>query len=314
MANLHVPVMLTEVIKYLRPKEGDNFIDGTFGGGGYTLEFLKMVGASGGVLAVDLDDRAIDSFKTNIGKIPDNLILVKGNFAEIKNIYHDYQRIFNKIDGIVLDLGLSSNQLEDRERGFSFQGKGFLDMRFDEAAGLTASEVINGYSTEELTDLFKRLGEERLAKPIAVAIVEERREEDIVDPEKLANIISEVYRRYFRGKSRLHPATKVFQALRMVVNNELYNLSKFLPEALEILAPGARLAVVSFHSLEDRIVKNFFRTEAKGCICSAETLVCDCGHKPRLKIITKKPLLPGVSEINKNPRCRSAKLRVAEKI
>jgi len=312
MVNVHKPVLLQEVIKYLSVGKDKKFVDGTLGGGGYSEELLKR-GAE--VLAIDLDKAAIENFKKEKSQIAesDNLILIQGNFAEVKKIC--YERTFTNIDGIVLDLGLSSNQLEDQERGFSFQNQGFLDMRFDsENNDLTAFEIINKYSQRQLSEIFAKLGEEVLAGPISKKITEMRRQKEISSPGQLASIVEGIYSKYFKRPSRMPPATKVFQALRMEVNNELDNLKSFLPQAVELLKPEGRLAIVSFHSLEDREVKNFFRQESKDCICPKEVPICQCDHKASLKILTKKPLTAGEKEIKENPRARSAKLRVAEKL
>lgn len=326
MNNVHVPVMLREVIEYLKPESGRNFIDGTLGGGGYTRELLKKVLPLGKILAIDLDQEAIGSFQKEIDEryLEKNIILVQSNFADLKNICHE--RGFNQISGVVLDLGLSSNQLQAGGRGFSFQDTGSLDMRFDTslaedgesrraaASPLTAFEIINKYRVEELVKIFSNYGQEVLAKPISKTIHEIRQQTPISSPQELADIVTEVYARHFKTKSKVHPATKVFQALRIAVNRELENLELVLPQALDLLQPGGRLVVVSFHSLEDGMVKNFFRQESRDCLCPPESPVCQCGHQAKLKILTKKPLAPSAEEVINNPRARSAKMRVAEKI
>lgn len=322
MKNIHIPVLLKEVIEYLNPKAGQRFIDCTLGGGGYTLELLKR-GVK--VLAIDLDEKAINNFKRNkeVEKYQDNLILVHDNFANLKIICDE--RVYNKINGIVLDLGLSSNQLQDEKRGFSFQSTGALDMRFDPrlnqdfggqaaASPLTAFEIINKYKVEKLNEIFSRLGEETLAWPLSKTINEIRQRTKISTPKQLAEIVSQVYKKHFKKPSRIHPATKVFQALRLEVNQELVNLEKVLPVAIDLLSPDGSLAVVSFHSLEDRIVKHFFRQESKDCLCPKEFPICKCGHRAKIKIITKKPVVAGRDEVKSNPRSRSAKMRVAKKL
>ncbi|MFA6534091.1 MAG: 16S rRNA (cytosine(1402)-N(4))-methyltransferase RsmH [Patescibacteria group bacterium] len=312
MPNVHVPVLLQEVMAGLGPQAGQLIVDGTLGGGGYTL---AIAAAGAKVLAIDLDQSAIEEFKINkeYQKFKKQITLASGNFADLKSLCHENG--FNPINGLVLDLGLSSNQLADPERGFSFQSEGSLDLRFNPAASpLTAFEIINSYKTEELQQIFAEFGEETLARPISQKIDEMRQSAKISTPKELAEIVSGVYHRHFKKPSRLHPATKVFQALRIAVNGELDNLMAVLPAALELLTPGGRLAVVSFHSLEDRIVKNFFRTAARDCICPVEAPVCQCHHTPELKILTKRPLTASAEEIQANPRARSAKLRVAEKI
>lgn len=315
MSNVHLPVLLAEVLEYLNPQSGDNFVDGTLGGGGYTLELVKKVAPTGKILTIDLDAGAIERFKetSEFEKFKNNLVIVEDNFSNLEQIC--YERNFNQPRGVVVDLGLSSNQLTDSSRGFSFQDQGFLDMRFGRGSGsLTAFEIINQYRAEEISNIFFRYGEERLARKIAEAIVERRQEKPIADPTELAELVAGVYRRYFKTKSKIHPATKVFQALRIAVNGELDNLNKFLVAATRLLPSGGRLAVVSFHSLEDRLVKNWFRAESRDCQCPPELPVCQCGHLKSLKIITKKPIEATSEEIKNNPRARSAKLRVAEKI
>ncbi|MFA5359124.1 MAG: 16S rRNA (cytosine(1402)-N(4))-methyltransferase RsmH [Patescibacteria group bacterium] len=309
MSNIHVPVLLKEVIEYLDPQPGQIFIDCTLGGGGYTVKIAEKVLPGGKVVAIDLDQRAIDGFA---GK-NDNIILVHDNFKNITNICHE--RGIDKINGVVLDLGLSSNQLADRGRGFSFEDQGFLDMRFDESEGsLTVFEIINQYPVERLKNIFSQLGEERLAGPISEIIHEIRQKAKIKNPKQLAEIISTVYRRFYRKPSEINPATKIFQALRIFVNQELENLQQVLPAAIDLLESGGRIAVVSFHSLEDRIVKDYFRQESKDCLCPADFPVCRCDHRAKIKILTKKPIVAKNDEVGFNPRSRSAKLRVAEKI
>lgn len=310
----HEPVMLDEVIHYLNPKAGQTFIDCTLGGGGHTLAILNRVFPKGRLLAIDLDPAAIKAASAKTEKFGKNKIFVRDNFKNLKQIANDYK--FNKVDGILLDLGLSSGQLQDHFRGFSFLADGTLDMRFgpDKNSGITAKEIINAYAEQDLTEIFKTYGEERLAKPIAQAIVKQREEEQITNPHKLSQIIYDVYKRYYRGKSNTNPSTKVFQALRIAVNEELENIDEVLPAAIKLLKPGGRLAVMSYHSLEDRKVKEYFKRESKDCVCDAEMPVCQCDHKSAIGLVTRKPVTPTSEEVVKNPRSRSAKLRVVEKI
>ena len=316
MRQFHQPVLSDEVIHYLRPSRGGKFIDGTLGGAGHTARILERIWPDGQVLGIDLDPIAIAASRQAIQKNKNNLIIVQDNFKNINKIAHVHK--FNKIDGILLDLGLSSGQLSDQKRGFSFLAEGDLDMRFggsaSDAAGLKAQDILNHYSQQDLIGIFKNYGEERLALTIAKKIIESRKVKSISAPAELVSIVSDVYRKHYRVQSKTNPATKIFQALRIAVNDELNNLRTVLPEAVALLKAGGRLAIISYHSLEDRIVKDFFKQESRDCLCSPETPVCVCGHKRSLKIITKKPVVPSSREVVDNPRSRSAKLRVAEKV
>ncbi len=314
MRQFHQPVLTDEVIHYLRPQPGGKFIDATLGGGGHTQNILQRVLPGGKVLGIDLDPIAIHAAIQAIQPNKNNLIIVQDNFKNINKIANVHQ--FTKIDGILLDLGLSSGQLSDQKRGFSFLAEGSLDMRFGGSgqSGLTAQDILNQSSQSDLIDIFKTYGEERLAGPISKKIVEVRQTRPLTTPAQLVEIVSEIYRRYYRGQSKINPATKVFQALRIAVNDELNNLREVLPPAVKLLRRGGRLAIISYHSLEDRLVKDFFRQESRDCICPAEIPVCRCGHRRSLKIITKKPVIPNPQELLTNPRARSAKLRVAEKV
>ena len=264
------------------------------------------------LLGIDLDQLAIKTTQENLKQYKSQLIIVKDNFKNLKKIADVYK--FNKIDGVLLDLGLSSGQLQDQSRGFSFLAQGGLDMRFGDTSELTAERILNTYKQKELIDIFKNYGEEKLANPISKKIIEMRKKTPITTPNQLVDIIADIYKRYYRGKSKINPATKVFQALRIAVNQELENLRQVLPQAVEVLNKGGRLAVISYHSLEDRIVKEFFKQETKDCVCPPKIPVCRCQHHRILKIITKKPVEPTEKEIIENPRARSAKIRVAEKI
>ncbi len=344
--------MLDEVIEYLNPQAGKNFVDCTLGGGGHALEILKLVAPDGKVLGIDLDEKALQFVKSKacpefaervhkVKSLENNLILVQDNFANLKNILSEHN--FYSAHSILLDLGISSAEYEESGRGFSFQKDESLDMRFCGtshnhsqerswqknvqsvplykrgqgcvSAELTAEEIVNTWHKDELTKIFREYGEEPLAGKIASKIVDARRNKKISSTKELSDLIFGEYKRVYKNKTfKKHPATKIFQALRIAVNHELENLESVLPQALEALEKDGRLAVISFHSLEDRIVKKFFALNAKGCICPPDFPVCKCGHKPLLKIITKKPIIPSDDEIAHNPRARSAKLRVAEKI
>lgn len=302
--------MPKEVVEYLAPKPNENFIDCTLGGGGHAQAILSLTGPDGKLLGIDLDPEAIKAAKAKLQKYGERAVLINDNFKNLKKIIYDAGG-FTQINGILLDLGLSSYELEDETRGFSFRGSAFLDMRFG-ASEKTAAYIVNQYKEENLTRIFKDYGEERYAKLIAREIVKERKVQPIRTTEQLVKIIEKVYPH--NPKSKIHPATKVFQALRIEVNHELENLQEILPQAMDLLVKGGRLVVISFHSLEDRIVKDFFKNEAKGCICPPKLPVCVCNHKPTLKILTKKIITPSLGEIKNNPRSRSAKLRAAIKL
>jgi 16S rRNA (cytosine1402-N4)-methyltransferase len=325
MTYRHTPVMLKEVLEYLKLKTKNNIIDCTLGGGGYTIAIAKRVGKDGRVIAIDADEMAIENFQQKIKeqKIK-NVILYHENFIVLSQIIKKVSADFagskgndKKIPcfhGIVFDLGLSGAQLEDRNRGFSFQSDDPLDMAFGAGATVSTSEIINYWPLEKLTKIFRDYGEEKFAYKIAQNIIAYRKNKIIKTTKELADIIAASIPRKFKAKSKIHPATKVFQALRIVTNNELENLEKVLPEAARLLTAGGRIVVVSYHSLEDRIVKNFFKKESQDCLCPTSLPICQCDHKASLKIITKKPLGPLKEEVLSNPRSRSAKMRVAEKI
>lgn len=291
----HQSVLLSEVLSYLNPQPGQNFVDCTFGGGGQALTILEKIKPNGKLIGIDWDQTAIQDNRHR------NLILINDNYKNLKKIIHDLG--ISKISGILLDLGLSSDQLEQGPRGFSFQSQGFLDLRYNPNSDRPmAAQILKSYSEQELFELFKEYGEEPLAKVIAREIVNKRRQGIALETaDMLVQLVSNIYRQYFKSRSRKNPATKVFQALRIAVNDEWGNLKAVLPQAIEILASGGRLAVISFHSGEDRIVKQFFRAETKR-------------ESPRIKILTKKPVIPSAEEIKNNRRSRSAKLRVAEKV
>ena len=319
MATRHFPVLLKETIDLLAPGPDQNFIDATLGGGGHAEEILKRIGPNGKLLAIDLDELALKTAKNNLLAFKDKIIFVRENFAKIKQIYNEHFSTY-KISGILLDLGLSSLELEDERRGFSFQIDSALDMRFDTRASLTAAEIVNNWPFDKLKKVIQEYGQEALAPKITQEIISLRQHQKITKTKKLVEAILLAFRNTLGSKKDvpwiggLHPATRTFQALRLAVNNELDNLKKVLPQCLEILQPGGRLAVISFHSLEDKLVKDFFKAESRDCICPPEFPVCRCGHKASLKILTKKPVVPSEVEITCNPRSRSAKLRAVMKI
>ncbi|MFH1744891.1 MAG: 16S rRNA (cytosine(1402)-N(4))-methyltransferase RsmH [bacterium] len=309
----HVPVMLEEILKYLNPLPGQNFIDCTLGGGGYTTEIAKRIG-NGKIISIDLDQEAINCVAKKIKEEKiNNIILVRENFKNLKDIIAEYWQGKGDFSGIVLDLGVSSHQFDCAERGFSFQHDAPLDMRFGENS-LSAEDIVNIWKEKDLEMIFKNYGEERYAKRIAAEIVRARRTDKIKTTNDLVEAIKKVVPNSYINNKKIHFATRVFQGLRIAVNHELENLKEVLPQAVNALAPSGKIATVSFHSLEDRIIKQFFKKESKDCLCSPEAPACRCGHVAELKIITKKAICPEDIEIKDNPRSRSAKLRVAQKI
>lgn len=313
----HIPVLLNEVIEYLDPKPGENFIDATLGDGGHAKEILKRTAPDGKLLGIDKDINSIKIAEENLKEFKDRVSIVHGNFLDIKKIAEDNPQIGN-ISGVLADLGLSSRQIEESGRGFSFQRDEPLVMSMVwplKEGRKIALQIINEASARELEKIFKEYGEERLARPIAERIVQIRKEKKIERTPELADVAIGAYKKFFGNKTwYVHPATKIFMALRIAVNEELADLEKFLPDAMSVLPEKGKLAVITFHSLEDRIVKNFFRRESRGCICDKDQMECVCGHERSLKIITKRPTIASADEMEKNPRSRSAKLRVAEKL
>ncbi|MBU1922542.1 16S rRNA (cytosine(1402)-N(4))-methyltransferase RsmH [Patescibacteria group bacterium] len=326
MKYAHTPVMLKEVMEILNPQLGQMFIDCTLGGGGYTLELARRVGERGKVLAIDLDETAIDNAKLQITNYKlQNIVLVHDNF---KNLSKIIQKSFKdktiKFDGVVFDLGLSSAQLEDRSRGFSFQLDAPLDMAFNQRTKnkeQRTEEIVNIYSENEIAQILYEYGEERYARRIAKGIVNSRKNKKIETTFGLVEIIRKAVPIQYIRNRKIHFATRTFQALRIATNDELNNLREVLPQAVALLKKGGRLAIISFHSLEDRIVKNFFKQESQDCLCPPEIFVCQCQHKASLKIISfqkdeggkKKFAVPSKEEIANNPRARSAKMRAGEK-
>lgn len=307
---VHTSVLLNEVITYLNPRSGENFVDATLGGGGYTRALLDQVEPNGKVLAIDLDEEAIKEVKSQESGVG-NLLLHHGNFRDIDKIIKRHD--FPPPDGIVADIGLSSHQLDGSERGISFQKKEILDMRFDRAAEIVdARFLVNNKSTAELIKIFREYGEEPYTRQIVRKIQESRSKNQIKYTTDLYQIIKEALPKPVKHKAD-DSARRIFQALRIEVNHELENLETFLPKAFDLLTVGGRLAVVSFHSLEDRIVKQYFAALSKGCVCPLEFPECICGHNSQGKILTKKPVIASEAEIKQNPRSKAAKLRVIQK-
>lgn len=305
----HVPVMPAEVIAGLNLTPGATIVDGTFGGGGHAALIAGHIGPGGKLIAIDRDAEAGPRFDELLQRFPDIGSFSHGSYADM--VGFALQRDVQKVDAILLDLGFSSLQMSDSERGFSFQSDGPLDMRFDRDSGRSASLLIAELEPDELADIFYQYGEERESRRVARAIVRARETTPIETTGQLADIVAKALGG--RRGARIHPATRVFQALRIAVNAELDELERGLNAGVDLLAPGGRFVVISFHSLEDRIVKRFFAAEAKGCICPPELPVCVCGRSPRLRLIGRAGK-PSPSEVAANPRSRSAILRVAERL
>ncbi|MFC1655618.1 16S rRNA (cytosine(1402)-N(4))-methyltransferase RsmH [Patescibacteria group bacterium] len=306
----HDPVLTETVEKYAGLQKGDTVIDCTLGLGGHSEMFLEMIGKKGTLVAFEQDERNLEVAKKRLNENKNKILFIHKNFVHLQQEVQE-----RKIEGIKLifmDLGLASTHIDDPERGFAFLHDGPLDMRFDKRSPLTAERILERYSVKRLEEIFKVYGEERYSKKFARIIKENI---PFHTTTELANFIEQHYPKgkQKRGK-RIHPATKIFQALRIEVNNELEILEDTLQQAIEVLDKGGRLMVISYHSLEDRIVKRAMKAATKECICPPEKPICDCNHKPVLKILTKKPITPTEEEIEKNPRSRSAKLRTSEKI
>lgn len=302
----HKPVLYNEIIHALNPHDSGFYIDGTVGAGGHAWGILDQSSPSGKLLGLDLDPFALSLAKRRLSQFGDRVILKQASYITISKQIKDLA--WHQVDGILLDLGVSSMQLDDRSRGFSFLGDAPLDMRFNPDGLVTAADLVNGLPEKKLADLIYQYGEERNSRRISKAIVESRPIHTTVE---LANIVSQVVK---RGKDGIHPATRTFQALRIATNDELRNLRQVLPDIVASLAPGGKVAVIAFHSLEDRIVKEFFRRESQDCICPPKQAICTCGHKASLRKVTRRPIRPEEIEVEKNPRARSSRLRTAEKI
>jgi 16S rRNA (cytosine1402-N4)-methyltransferase len=306
--SVHLPVLLDEVVTGLQPRRGGYFVDCTVGLGGHAAAILEKISPSGKLLGIDADPEAIKISQDKLSDYGEAVILVNDNFVDLEAICGRYH--VHPVDGILFDLGVSSLQLDTAERGFSFQLDAPLNMRFDRGQGLTASDIVNSFSEQELAKLLEKYGEEHHSRRIARYIVQNR---PIITTVELARLVEQALVAATR-RSKIHPATKTFMALRIVVNNELRNLELALKQTINLLRPGGRLAVISYHSLEDRIAKQFMRYAASRCLCPPGTIVCRCGHVPTLKLISRKVIKPTSLEIESNPRSRSAKLRIAERL
>ena len=304
-SNIHVPVLLHEVIAWLDVAPGRCYIDATVGLGGHAESILERSAPNGRLLGIDQDPDALGAARQRLALFGDRAVLAQAPHTELQNLARAVG--FDRVDGALFDLGVSSLQLDDPTRGFSFRERGPLDMRMNPDQDLTAEEMLNTWPEHELARIIYEYGEERHARRIAREITRRR---PLHDTQELAELV----RRVVRHSGRIHPATRTFQALRIAVNGELESLREVLPQAVQLLKPGGRLAVVSFHSLEDRIVKQFIRRETQGCICSPQAPGCTCEHVATLRGLSKKPITATDEEVARNPRSRSAKLRVAVKL
>lgn len=323
MSETHVPVLRNEVLDFLKPKPEGIYVDATIGLGGHSLSILKESHPTGKVIGIDMDGNALVIAQKRLQTFKERFTLIQGNFAQLQQLLEAHR--INEVDGVLLDLGVSSLQLGTPNRGFSFQHLGPLDMRMDVRMSTSAAQIVNESTPDKLIKIFKEYGEERYAKRIVRHIVVARSEKPITSTLQLAEIVMGVYStkekhsrtselHIHRRRGQIHPATRVFQALRIEVNAELDNLVLGLDAAASVLKPGGCICVISFHSLEDRIVKRQFRQFAKTCICPPKTPICICEHQQVLQVVTNRPILPSTSEIEANPRARSAKLRVAIRV
>ena len=314
----HIPVLCDKVIDFLRPKPEGVYIDGTVGLGGHSAAILEASAPNGRVIGIDLDGEALSIAKNRLHVFGERFSLIKGNFAEM-DVLLETRPPIHAVDGILLDLGVSSLQLDTPHRGFSFNHTGPLDMRMnarealnsERTTGLTAMQIVNDSPMDTLVDIFKQYGEERFARRIARRIIQTRRETPIATTTQLAEIVTQVVP---ESRSKIHPATRVFQALRIHINAELENLAMGLDAGISLLKPGGCLCVITFHSLEDRIVKHYFQKCARACICPPKIPICICEHTASLEILTRRPITADAVEVQHNPRARSAKLRVARKL
>ena len=306
----HIPVLLRETIDLLAPRPGGIYVDGTLGGGGHAAEILKHSSPDGILIGLDQDLEAVERCKVRLATFGDRAIIRQANYRELPSILQELGH--HTIDGAVLDIGVSWFHLKSPNRGFSFQLDGPLDMRMDPSRGLTAADLVNGLSSDELAKIIREYGEERRAGAIARAIEKARARRSITSTAQLAEIVLSVFPPY--PPRRIHPATLTFQALRIAVNDELGALREGIEGVIGLLKPGGRFTVITFHSLEDRVVKQAFVAKAKGCICPPKLPVCACGRKPLLRVLTHRPVMAGPSEVALNPASRSAKLRAAEKL
>ncbi len=307
----HIPVMTQEVISHLVTNHDGLYVDATLGLGGHTKSILDFTNCQSHVIGLDVDEEAISIAGNQLSKYNSSVVLRNSNFSEIDRVLQDLE--IAEVDGIVADLGMSSYQIDSSERGFSFIRDEYLDMRMDARLRFTAYDLVNEMSVDEISKVLKVYGEERWSRRIAKRIVQNRKENPISTSAELANLVYEAIPKKFHPL-RTHPATKTFQAFRIAVNHELDNIEEFIGKAIPLLKTGGRIVIISFHSLEDRIVKNSFQNLSSPCVCPRDFPVCGCGKKSEISILTRTPLVPGDEEVLSNPRARSAKMRVGEKL
>jgi len=307
----HVPVLLHEVLDGLAIREDGTYVDCTLGGAGHSLEILRRLGPSGRLIGLDQDEAALAAAAERLAPFGDRVRLVKTNFERIAQVVDELQ--VGPVHGVLMDIGVSSHQLDEAERGFSFHQEAPLDMRMDRSSPVSAATVVNEWPEEELARIIREYGEERWAKRIAQFIVRARAHGPIRTTTELVDVIKAAIPAAARREGG-HPARRTFQAIRIAVNDELGALERGLEGAVQVLAPGGRLAVITFHSLEDRLVKQTFARWANPCTCPPGAPVCICGKKPLVRHVTRKPVTASPAELEKNPRSRSAKLRVVEKL
>lgn len=307
----HIPVLFKETIDNLNVRPGGVYVDCTLGGGGHSSEIAKRMQPKGILIGIDQDQNAINAAKQRLSEYGASVIIVKDNFRNIKNIVHNAG--FEKVDGILMDIGVSSHQIDEEERGFSYMHDGLLDMRMDVSRGVTAGDLINNASQQELKRIIRDYGEEKWADRIAKFIYDERQKYSITTTFQLVDIIKMAIPAAARREGG-HPAKRTFQALRIAVNDELNVLEAALNDAVELLADGGRIAVITFHSLEDRIVKSIFNQLERPCTCPPQIPICVCGKEPMVKVLTRKPITAMEEELEINSRAKSAKLRAAERV
>ena len=311
MEFIHEPVMLRECLDALRIRPDGIYVDGTMGGAGHSGEIAKVLEPTGKLIGIDQDEDAIRAASKRLAPYEDRVIIVRDNFRNIRQVMNE--KNITHADGILLDLGVSSYQIDNPERGFSYMQDAPLDMRMDRRGSVTAADIVNGLPEKELSRILRDFGEERFAGSIAAKIVREREKAPIRTTGELVRIIRSSIPKKFQDVGG-HPAKRTFQAIRIALNDELAAVEDAIDDMIDLLADGGRLCIITFHSLEDRIVKNAFRRNEHPCTCPPDFPVCVCGKKSKGKVITKKPILPGDEEMERNPRAKSAKLRVFEKI
>jgi 16S rRNA (cytosine1402-N4)-methyltransferase len=302
---IHTPVLVDECIQALDIRPGGRYIDCTVGTGGHAAAFMDRLSPDGRLLGIDTDPSAARIAEERLKSHGRKAAIVTGNFSNLRSICAEHD--FQAVDGILFDLGMSSLQVDDPTRGFSFRFDAPIDMRFDQSQQTTASNIVNTISESELAGILERYGEERRSRLIARRVVANR-------PVKGTRHLAAIVEQALGTRGRIHPATRTFQALRIAVNQEMSNLAEALQQTSDLLVPGGRLAVISYHSLEDRMVKSFLRQESRGCLCPAYVPVCVCGHTPSMRLVNRKAVTASSAEIKANPRSRSAKLRAAERV